>query len=126
MSAWAPHKNTELAIEAFAALPRELRSSLQLVIVCTLPVQGLIQWENHAADVGLDRDEVVFTGFVPDPVLRALYQTTQLCVYPSRYEGFGLPVLEAARCGSPAITSNCPPLPEVLDWAPATFEQPLL
>jgi glycosyltransferase involved in cell wall biosynthesis len=122
VSAWAPHKNTELAIEAFAALPRDLRASLQLVIACTLPVEGLIQWERHAASLGLARDEVVFTGFVPDRVLRALYQTTRLCVYPSRYEGFGLPVLEAARCGSPAITSNRPPLPEVLDWAPATFD----
>jgi glycosyltransferase involved in cell wall biosynthesis len=122
VSAWAPHKNTELAIEAFAALPHDLRASLQLVVACTLPVEGLVQWEARAADVGLAPDEVVFTGFVADPVLRALYQTTQLCVYPSRYEGFGLPVLEAARCGSPAITSNCPPLPEVLGWAPTSFD----
>jgi glycosyltransferase involved in cell wall biosynthesis len=122
VSAWAPHKNTELAIEAFAALPGDLRASLQLVVACTLPAEGLVHWEAHAADAGLAGDEVVFTGFVPDPVLRALYQTTQLCVYPSRYEGFGLPVLEAARCGSPAITSNCPPLPDVLDWAPGTFD----
>lgn len=122
VSAWAPHKNTELALDAFAALPPALRRSLQLVVACTLPAQGLIQWEAHAAGVGLDQDEVVFTGFVPDEVLRALYQTTELCVYPSRYEGFGLPVLEAARCGSLAITSNRAPLTEVLDWQPATFD----
>jgi glycosyltransferase involved in cell wall biosynthesis len=122
VSAWLPHKNTELLLDAFAALPRDLRRSLQLVVVCTLPAEGLISWEAHAAEVGLGRDEVVFTGFVPEPVLRALYQATELCVYPSRYEGFGLPVLEAARCGSVAITSNRPPLPEVLDWDPATFD----
>ena len=122
VSAWASHKNTELALDAFAALPSDLRRSLQLVVACTLPAEGLIQWEAHAASVGLARGEVVFTGFVADPVLRALYQTTELCVYPSRYEGFGLPVLEAARCGSLAITSNRAPLNEVLDWAPATFD----
>jgi glycosyltransferase involved in cell wall biosynthesis len=122
VSAWAPHKNTELALDAFAALPPALRRSLQLVVACTLPVQGLVQWEAHAASAGLGRDEVVFTGFVPDAVLRALYQATELCVYPSRYEGFGLPVLEAARCGSLAITSDRAPLTEVLDWPPATFD----
>jgi glycosyltransferase involved in cell wall biosynthesis len=122
VSAWLPHKNTELLLEAFAQLPRDLRRSLQLVVVCTLPAEGLISWEAHAASVGLARDEVVFTGFVPESVLRALYQTTELCVYPSRYEGFGLPVLEAARCGSLTITSDRSPLPEVLDWEPATFD----
>jgi glycosyltransferase involved in cell wall biosynthesis len=122
VSAWLPHKNTELLLEAFAELSHDLRRSLQLVVACTLPAEGLISWEAHAAKVGLRRDEVVFTGFVSDPVLRALYQTTELCVYPSRYEGFGLPVLEAARCGSLAITSNRSPLPEVLDWDPATFD----
>jgi glycosyltransferase involved in cell wall biosynthesis len=122
VSAWLPHKNTELLLEAFAALPRDLRRSLQLVVVCTLPAEGLISWEAHESGVGLGRDEVVFTGFVSEPVLRGLYQATELCVYPSRYEGFGLPVLEAARCGSLAITSNRAPLPEVLEWDPATFD----
>ena len=123
VSAWLPHKNTEFLIEAFARLPAELRRTLQLVVACTLPADKLIAWEAHAADVGLrPHDDVVFTGFVPDEVLRALYQETELFVYPSRYEGFGLPVLEAARCGSPAITSNASSLPEVLDWPPATFD----
>jgi glycosyltransferase involved in cell wall biosynthesis len=122
VSAWLPHKNTELLLEAFARVRPDLRRSLQLVVACTLPLEGLLRWEAHAAHVGLAPDEVVFTGFVSDAVLRALYQTTELCVYPSRYEGFGLPVLEAARCGSLAITSNRAPLPEVLDWAPATFD----
>jgi glycosyltransferase involved in cell wall biosynthesis len=123
VSAWLPHKNTEFLVEAFARLPEGLRRSLQLVIACTLPANKLIGWEAHAVEVGLrPHDDVVFTGFVPDGVLRALYQETELFVYPSRYEGFGLPVLEAARCGSPAITSNTSSLPEVLEWPPATFD----
>jgi glycosyltransferase involved in cell wall biosynthesis len=123
VSAWLPHKNTEFLVEAFARLPEELRRSLQLVIACTLPADKLIGWEKHAVEVGLrPHDDVVFTGFVPDDVLRALYQETELFVYPSRYEGFGLPVLEAARCGSPAITSNASSLPEVLEWPAATFD----
>lgn len=123
VSAWLPHKNTEFLVEAFARLPAELRRSLQLVVACTLPADKLIAWEEHATEVGLrPHHDVVFTGFVPDDVLRALYQETELFVYPSRYEGFGLPVLEAARCGAPAITSNASSLPEVLDWPPATFD----
>jgi len=123
VSAWLPHKNTEFLVEAFARLPEERRRSLQLVVACTLPADKLIAWEAHAVEVGLrPHDDVVFTGFVPDEVLRALYQETELFVYPSRYEGFGLPVLEAARCGSPSITSNASSLPEVLDWPPAAFD----
>ena len=64
VSAWLPHKNTELLLEAFARLRPDLRRSLQLVVACTLPLEGLIRWEAHAAHVGLTRDEVVFTGFV--------------------------------------------------------------
>ncbi|MDP1805401.1 MAG: glycosyltransferase, partial [Acidimicrobiales bacterium] len=54
--------------------------------------------------------------------LRALYQQASLFVYPSMYEGFGLPALEAARCGCPTITSNSSSMPEILDFEPATFD----
>jgi glycosyltransferase involved in cell wall biosynthesis len=123
VAAWLPHKNTEFLVDTFARLPDELRRSLQLVVACTLPADRLIGWEKRTVEAGLTpHEDVVFTGFVPDAVLRALYQETELFVYPSRYEGFGLPVLEAARCGSPAITSNASSLPEVLEWPPATFD----
>jgi glycosyltransferase involved in cell wall biosynthesis len=59
------------------------------------------------------RDQVVFTGFVDDSDLPDLYRGAQMFVYPSLYEGFGLPILEAMACGIPVITSNCSSLPEV-------------
>ncbi|WP_292460183.1 glycosyltransferase family 1 protein [Methanothermococcus sp.] len=58
--------------------------------------------------------DVIFTGYVPDEDLPALYNAAVLFVYPSLYEGFGLPPLEAMACGTPVITSNTSSLPEVV------------
>jgi len=63
-------------------------------------------------ELGLTED-VIFTGVVPDEDLPALMNGALLFVYPSLYEGFGLPVLEAMACGVPVITSNVSSLPEV-------------
>ncbi|MBI4787811.1 MAG: glycosyltransferase family 4 protein [Chloroflexi bacterium] len=56
---------------------------------------------------------VCFAGYVPQPDLPALYSAAELFVYPSLYEGFGLPVLEAMACGAPLVTSNVSSMPEV-------------
>lgn len=64
-------------------------------------------------NLNLQKD-VVFTGYVPEDDLPALYNAADLFVYPSIYEGFGLPPLEAMACGTPAITSNTSSLPEVV------------
>jgi glycosyltransferase involved in cell wall biosynthesis len=116
-----PHKNSESLIEAWARLPRSLRDAYQLVITCRLTEDDRRRWTRHAESLGIDPRELVITGYVDDVVLRALYQAASLFVFPSRYEGFGLPVLEAIRCGCPAISSNTSSLPEVLDWPEATF-----
>jgi glycosyltransferase involved in cell wall biosynthesis len=63
-------------------------------------------------DLGLE-DRVIFLGQVESRVLPALYNGARLFVYPSLYEGFGLPVLEAMACGAPTIASNVSSLPEV-------------
>ncbi len=60
------------------------------------------------------QDDVMFTGYVSDEDLPALYNAAELFVYPSLYEGFGLPPLEAMACGTPVITSNTSSLPEVV------------
>src|SRR6185436_5102416 len=57
---------------------------------------------------------VRFLGFVPFETLRCFYQTAAAFVFPSRYEGFGLPPLEAMACGTPVVTSNVSSLPEVV------------
>ena len=114
-------KNSELLLAAFAAVPERVRKEYQLVIVCNINDDAARAWQAHAHQHGLTDDDFVFTGLIDDRLLRALYQLTTLFVYPSRYEGFGLPVLEAVRCGVPAITSDASSLPEVLDDPAATF-----
>jgi glycosyltransferase involved in cell wall biosynthesis len=64
----------------------------------------------------------VFTGYVPDADLPALYAGADIFVYPSLYEGFGLPPLEAMACGAPVITSNTSSLPEVVGDAGVTVD----
>jgi glycosyltransferase involved in cell wall biosynthesis len=114
-----PRKNWPALIEAFSLLPNPLRASLQLVLVSNLASQESLR--ARARECGLRDDELVIAPLVSDEVLRALYQSAGLFVLPSLYEGFGLPVLEAARCGCVALTSNVSSLPEVLDYEPATF-----
>ena len=115
-------KNAETLIRAFARLPAELRDEHQLVIACAAPPIGIQTWRRLAADVGLPSDALIITDFVPDDLLVALYQATRLNVFPSRYEGFGLPVAEASCCGAPSLSSDRGSLPEVLDYPPSTFD----
>ena len=67
-------------------------------------------------ELGLE-DEIIFPGFVADEDLPALYNLAELFVFPSLYEGFGLPPLEAMACGTPVVTSDRPSLPEVVGEA---------
>jgi glycosyltransferase involved in cell wall biosynthesis len=60
------------------------------------------------------QNDVIFTGYISDEDLPALYNAADLFVYPSIFEGFGLPPLEAMACGTPVITSNTSSLPEVV------------
>ncbi len=68
------------------------------------------------------QDRVTITGFVDDRDLAPLYALATLLVYPSLYEGFGLPVAEAMACGTPVICSNASSLPEVAGDAALYFE----
>lgn len=105
-----PRKNLTSLLKAYGAL-RETGSDFKLVIA------GKKGWLYEGffrklRELGLE-DEVIFPGFVPDGDLPALYSAADLFVFPSLYEGFGLPVLEAMACGVPVITSNTSSLPEV-------------
>jgi glycosyltransferase involved in cell wall biosynthesis len=107
-----PRKNVKTLLHAFAHVIADTpQDSLRLVIA------GGEGWggEDYLATVEALRmhDYVRFTGFVEDDDLPDLYRGALLFVYPSLYEGFGLPVLEAMACGTPVITSNCTSLPEV-------------
>jgi len=116
-SGGAPHKNAERLIAAFA----RLEPGHQLVITCALDVPTTERWRAAAADAGIG-DRVVLTNYVPEDVLRALYQRAALVVVPSLYEGFGFPAAEAMRCDTPVVTSRTSSLPEIVDWEEATFD----
>ena len=117
-----PRKNIEATIRAFALLPHSLRQDYQLVFVCDIPDYEQRRLAELAHREGLHRDEVVFTGLVPDRDLIALYNLCTLFVFPSLYEGFGLPPLEAMACGAPVIASDTSSLPEVVGWEEALFD----
>lgn len=113
-------KNSLGAIQAFAGLPLEVRRRHQLVLFCRLTDDQRADLESAAAAAGVG-DQVLFTGFVPDELLVALYQSAELVMFPTYYEGFGLPVLEARRCGARVICSNNSSLPEVIVDVRARF-----
>jgi glycosyltransferase involved in cell wall biosynthesis len=104
-----PRKNLPRLVEAFASLPTEVRGERVLALA------GPPGWETDATIAAARRhaDVVRPLGFVPDAELPALYRGADLFAYPSLYEGFGLPVLEAMRCGTPVLTSDRSSLPEV-------------
>lgn len=115
-------KNIEGLIRAFSCLPADVCASHQLAIVCSVQPASREALEKLAAESGLTRNEVVLTGFVPDEDLLALYNLCTLFIFPSWHEGFGLPALEAMRCGAPVIGANTSSIPEVIGWDEALFD----
>ena len=117
-----PRKNLSRLVRAFAALvEREPLDDARLVL--TGPegwkVRELFELVDGAHAV---RDRIILTGFVADDDLSALYSGAGVFVYPSLYEGFGLPALEAMQCGAPVITSSTTSLPEVVGAAAITID----
>lgn len=115
-------KNIEGLVRAFARLPKSLREAHQLAIVCSVQAESRYALEQLVAQLELNKDDVVLTGFVPEDDLLVLYNICALFVFPSWHEDFGLPVLEAMRCGAPVIGANISSLPEVIGWEEAMFD----
>ena len=116
-----PRKNLDRLLAAYAGLRRRCSPPHRLVLV------GQPAWQGHrvrqeVARLGLT-DWVILPGYLSDDDLVALYNFADVFVYPSLYEGFGLPVIEAMACGTPVITSNVSSLPEVAGDA-AVFIDP--
>ena len=107
-------KNIERLIRAFARLPGTVRWAHQLAIICSVQPESQRALEKLTQQQGLKADEVIITGFVPEEDLVALYNLCKLFIFPSWHEGFGLPALEAMRCGAPVIAANTSSLPEVI------------
>ena len=115
-------KNIEGLIRSFASLEESLRNSHQLAIVCSVQPENRQALRKLAESHGLTNGEIVFTGFIPEDDLVALYNICKLFVFPSLHEGFGLPALEAMHCGAPVIGANASSIPEVIGWDEALFD----
>src|SRR5713226_7265069 len=116
----SPHKNLVRIIEAFSALKAELEkegkyTDLKLIIIGD-EVSKHPDLRRTVIRGGVQND-VRFLGFIPIEVLRIFYDAAKIFVFPSLYEGFGLPPLEAMAHGTPVVTSNSSSLPEVVGKA---------
>jgi glycosyltransferase involved in cell wall biosynthesis len=107
-----PRKNIKNMLGAYAALPKYLKQKYKFILV------GNIGWGNIELDKLLVKFNltsfVEWKSFVNDQELSALYQNAYCLLFPSFYEGFGLPIVEAHSFGIPAITSNISSMPEVV------------
>ena len=113
----SPHKNLVRIIEAFSALKAELEKDgsfpdLKLIIIGD-ELSKHPDLRRTVIRSGVQND-VRFMGFVPIEILRVFYDAAKIFVFPSLYEGFGLPPLEAMAHGTPVVTSNTSSLPEVV------------
>ncbi|MFM5482314.1 glycosyltransferase [Aeromonas veronii] len=115
-------KNVEGLIRAYSILPSQMRAAHQLAIVCSVQPHTESMLLKLAQEHGLAEGELVLTGYVPEDDLLALYNLCHLFVFPSKHEGFGLPALEAMRCGAAVIGANTSSLPEVIGWEEALFD----
>ncbi len=115
-------KNHLRLIKAFSLLPSAIRDEYQLVIAGGLPYRTQWDFMKYAKKLKLEKDALVFTGWVKDDILVALYNLCELFVYPSWHEGFGLPVLEAMKCGAAVIGSDTTSIPEIIGDKNALFD----
>ena len=116
-------KNVPTLLKAFAQLARH--SKAFLVVAGRLPEEGSVFFPDPRSivqELGV-RERVVFTGWVPEEDKAALYSGARALVFPSLYEGFGLPPLEALACGTPVIASNQGSLPEIAGDGGLLLEQ---
>ncbi len=111
----SPRKNQTRLIKAFELVHRKRRDAAELIIVGNVR-KGVPEFEATLRDIRRRNKGIKITtcGYLSDSEIRSLYDQADVFVYPSLYEGFGLPVLEAMATGCPVITSNLSSLPEVV------------
>lgn len=119
-----PRKNYLFLIEAFAEFI--LSDKNNDIVLLFVGKSGGVENEyfkimSRAQRLGV-KDKIVFTGFVSDEQLAALYSGARAFVYPTKYEGFGLPILQAMSCGCPVVAANNTSIPEVAGAAAELFE----
>ncbi|MBM6859118.1 glycosyltransferase family 4 protein [Clostridium saudiense] len=108
---FSSRKNVKELIISFKDVYSTLKNKYKLVLCGSIKDEGE-KLKEFCKELAFE-DKVIFTGFVPDEDLPFFYNGCSLFVYPSLYEGFGLPPLEAMSCKAPVITSNSTSIPEV-------------
>ncbi|HIG66145.1 MAG TPA: glycosyltransferase family 1 protein [Methyloprofundus sp.] len=107
-----PRKNLEILLDAYCKLPIQIQTQYKLVLV------GAFGWKYESflekAKKSLNRQRLILPGYMPNHQLQQLMASAHCFLYPSLYEGFGIPPLEAMASGVPVITSDCTSLPEVV------------
>ncbi|MGZ5286110.1 MAG: glycosyltransferase family 4 protein [Flavisolibacter sp.] len=115
-----PRKNLVNLLKAFSVFKKRQRSNMKLVLA------GRLAWKHDAFVQSLKtykyREDVVMTGYIPEDKLVNLIGSAYALVYPSLFEGFGVPVLEAMRCEVPALTSSASSMQEVGEDAALYFD----
>ena len=113
IGSYEKRKNLEPLLEAWSRLPAAIRARWQLALCCPLRPLERNHLLHRAAKLGVT-ESVCLTGFVDDDTLLLLHQGTDLFVFPSLYEGYGLPVAEALACGAAVLAGNASSLPEIV------------
>lgn len=115
-------KNQRALIEAYARISPKLRARYSLVLAGGVWPEKQYELTKFARECGIPDGSVIFTGRVSDADLVLLYNLCALFVFPSMWEGLGLPVLEALACGAPVLCSDTTSLPEVLGCDAGLFD----
>jgi glycosyltransferase involved in cell wall biosynthesis len=118
LSTLEPRKNLSRLAEAFGIYKRKHDDQLKLVLV------GRTNPKIFSSARIKQHPDMVFTGFIPEEDKPYLFRMAKAFIYPSIFEGFGLPLLEAMKCGTPVITSNASSMPEICGEA-AIYVDPL-
>jgi glycosyltransferase involved in cell wall biosynthesis len=108
-----PRKNIIFLLKAFVELDKDLELDLVIVGKKGWYFKEIEKYMENTVNLRLE-NKIIFTGYIPEYELKYFYRLALMFVYPTLYEGFGLPPLQAMACGTPVITSNISSLPEVV------------
>jgi len=119
LGGFTPHKHVDVVVRAHAAVVASAPSPAPHLLIVGPTVEDVFHGDRQTVRDQIRRsgtgDLVHWTGFVPDEELRHLLSGAVALVFPSRLEGFGLPAVEAAACGTPVVATRASPLPELLE-----------
>ncbi|QSX73646.1 glycosyltransferase family 4 protein [Lysobacter arenosi] len=115
-------KNLQRLVDAYGQLEPRQRGKCQLVLAGRMHHPHILELQSRAAAAGLAPEELIFTGYVSDHHLVALYNLCRFFIFPSWHEGFGLPVLEAMSCGAAVLAADASSVKEIVHERAALFD----